>query len=301
MTAAHTLPPGKLLPVAFLVQHVWIERVRLLARADERVVAALTYGSFTKGEGDEFSDIEFWLFVRDDALAQVDRVRWVEAVAAPLAVLTDLPNHLTVAIFEGYRRGEFHFAPASELNTVRSWAPNGPFPPPESMLLVDRTGELRRHLQYLHGHPPRHGGPPEMLEVIGGFINWSVQGAHVLRRGEDARALNTLGILHVHLLQLARLVEGTTLHWPTPSKGAETDLSDEAYARLRACTAALDPHALERAYAHTWAWGQELAGILLGRVGKEWPAVFAVPFGALVSPVQASGTLEPPGSVARRP
>lgn len=271
-----------------LVQHAWIERVRLLAQADQRLVAALTYGSLTKGEGDEFSDIEFWLFVRDDVFGSLDRVQWVSAVASPLAVFDDLGHALTLAIFEGYRRGEFHFAPASEMNSVRSWAENGPFPSPEAMLLVDRTGELHGHLQHLHDHPPRHGGRQEVQGVINSLINWSVQGAHVLRRGEYARALNTLGVLHVHLLQLARLVEGTTLHWPTPSKGAEADLSSEAYRRFIACTASGQPQALERAYTHAWDWGKELAGTLLNRVEETWPPTFDVPFESLVSTAEAT-------------
>ncbi|HYN89578.1 MAG TPA: lincosamide nucleotidyltransferase Lnu(B), partial [Ardenticatenaceae bacterium] len=46
------------------LQEEMIARVRQLCHADERVVAALMYGSFTKGEGDGFSDIEFYLFIR---------------------------------------------------------------------------------------------------------------------------------------------------------------------------------------------------------------------------------------------
>ncbi|PYE56307.1 lincosamide nucleotidyltransferase Lnu(F) [Deinococcus yavapaiensis] len=267
--------------MTILVQHEWIERVRALAQADERLVAALTYGSFTKGEGDQYSDVEFWLFVRDDAFAHLDRVGWIEAVTPTLAVFDDLPAHLTLAIFEGYRRGEFHFARASEMSDVRSWVGNGPFPAPEAMLLVDRTGELHGHLRYLHDHPPKHGEASEVLSLAHSFINWYVQGAQVLRRGEHARALDALGIVHIHLLQLARLVEGTTRHWPTPSKNAEVELSAEAYARFRQCTSALEPRALKRAYAQSWGWGKELVGTLLSLKGVEWPAVFEVAFETL--------------------
>src|SRR3954447_5748983 len=40
------------------VQEAMIARLRDLCLQDERVVAALLYGSFTRGEGDAFSDIE---------------------------------------------------------------------------------------------------------------------------------------------------------------------------------------------------------------------------------------------------
>ena len=50
-----------------LPQEVMIEKVRGLCDRDERVVSALTYGSFALGEGDRFSDIEFYLFFEDEA------------------------------------------------------------------------------------------------------------------------------------------------------------------------------------------------------------------------------------------
>ncbi len=47
-----------------LIQEVMIERVRELCHADRRVTGAFMYGSFTLGEGDEFSDIEFYVVRR---------------------------------------------------------------------------------------------------------------------------------------------------------------------------------------------------------------------------------------------
>jgi lincosamide nucleotidyltransferase len=45
-----------------LPQEAMIERVRELCHRDERLVSALMYGSFAIGEGDRFSEIEFYLF-----------------------------------------------------------------------------------------------------------------------------------------------------------------------------------------------------------------------------------------------
>jgi lincosamide nucleotidyltransferase B/F len=45
-----------------LPQEDMIEKVRQLCDQEERVVAALMYGSFALGQGDRFSDIEFYLF-----------------------------------------------------------------------------------------------------------------------------------------------------------------------------------------------------------------------------------------------
>ncbi len=50
-----------------LIQEAMVERVRELCRADRRVTGAFMYGSFTLGEGDEFSDIEFYVVRRKTA------------------------------------------------------------------------------------------------------------------------------------------------------------------------------------------------------------------------------------------
>jgi predicted nucleotidyltransferase len=49
-----------------LPQEVMIEKARELCDRDEPVVSALMYGSFAIGEGDRFSDIEFYLFFVDE-------------------------------------------------------------------------------------------------------------------------------------------------------------------------------------------------------------------------------------------
>jgi predicted nucleotidyltransferase len=55
-----------------LRQEEMIGRVREACERDDRLVSALMYGSFALGEGDAFSDIEFYLFFRDDALEEID-------------------------------------------------------------------------------------------------------------------------------------------------------------------------------------------------------------------------------------
>ncbi len=47
-----------------LQQEAMIERTRRVCREDERLAAAMMYGSFARGEGDGFSNIEFILFFR---------------------------------------------------------------------------------------------------------------------------------------------------------------------------------------------------------------------------------------------
>lgn len=43
-----------------LKQKELIANVKNLTESDERITACMMYGSFTKGEGDQYSDIEFY-------------------------------------------------------------------------------------------------------------------------------------------------------------------------------------------------------------------------------------------------
>src|SRR5919205_2239592 len=90
--------------------HQWdlIERTRALCQKDSRLVAALMYGSFVKGEGDQFSDIEFWLFVADEHLAQLSIEHWINQIEPTHLIVTN-EYGTQVAVFTSLVRGEFHF------------------------------------------------------------------------------------------------------------------------------------------------------------------------------------------------
>jgi len=244
-----------------LVQEQMITRVRDACHADPRIVAALMYGSFTKGEADAYSDIEFVIFVDDDELATFDPVAWLHQIA-PVALYSVNEYHVGTAIFENLIRGEFHFDPASSMAQVRTWADEAGFPGPAATLILDRTGKLVKHLAQISGPGPDRTDPAAVAWHWHTYVNWILFGAGVLARGERARALELLWFVQRCLLRFARLIEGSTDHWQTPSKNVERDLSAETYRRYIACTAALDNDALERAYAAAWTWGKELARTL---------------------------------------
>ncbi|MEO7909664.1 MAG: lincosamide nucleotidyltransferase Lnu(F) [Roseiflexaceae bacterium] len=247
-----------------LLQLQMIERTRSLCQQDARMVAAIQYGSFTVGEADEFSDIEFAFFFADDALPTIDQPTWVAQIA-PVALyfLDDVGHH--TAIFTNLIRAEFHFEPASAILTIAQWQGNAWFPSYESAILLDRTGALASALKDLIGPPPTRDTPTIAMQRIVNFANWMVFGRNVFARGELARALDILSLAHRNLLWLVRLVEQTTDHWPTPSKHLEYDLSAQAYQRYQGCTAPLEREQLGHAYAATWQWGSELSAILAAR------------------------------------
>jgi lincosamide nucleotidyltransferase len=102
-----------------------------------------------------------------------------------------------------------------------------------------------------------------------------------LSRGEYARALEILTLIHDNLLRLARIEEGQTERWISPTKALEKDISPVAYRRFQACTAALDHAALQSAYRACWDWGYEMLVILGRRYELALPAGLMTRIGEL--------------------
>jgi len=246
-----------------LPQEVMIEKVRQLCEDDERVMAALMYGSFALGQGDRFSDIEFYLFFEDEALGGLVEEAWVGQIA-PLGLYYVNEFGNGTAIFKNLIRGEFHFEAASNVGLVDAWE-TAWFPSLESAVLVDKSGELSSRVGRLVQRPPDLDTPERALFVCRSLTNWTLMGANLLQRGEYARAEAFLTLVHDHLLRDVRLVEGSTANWLSPSRRLEEDVSASSYERYRACTAALNAKQLFRAYASCWEWGRELMGELATR------------------------------------
>jgi lincosamide nucleotidyltransferase B/F len=255
-----------------LQQEAMIERTRRVCREDERLVAAMMYGSFAQGEGDEFSDIEFILFFEDEALKGLDQREWVSRISpVGLYFVNEYGNG--TAIFDNLIRGEFHFDGASEMATVvgESMRDADWLPSLEDTLVLDRTGELARRLQMVVGPPPERGTPGQVRFLCECFVNWFLFGSNLFARGELARSLDLLGIVRDRLLQMARVLDGSTMHWFNSSKFLESEISTASYASYAACTARLDRDELRDAYLSAWEWGRELISSLADRHGVLLP------------------------------
>jgi lincosamide nucleotidyltransferase len=245
-----------------LLQEVMVERVRELCHEEDRLVAAMMYGSFAQGEGDEFSDIEFILFFGDDALKSVDQEGWVSRIA-PVELYFVNEFGVGTAIFDGLIRGEFHFDKASDIPKIdESWKDTDWFPSLEATLVLDRTGELSRRLQSIVGPTLDRDTPEQIQFLCNCFVNWFLFGSNLLARGELARALDLLGIVQVQLLRMVRVSERSTEHWFNPSKFLEKDISKIAYNRYTTCTAVLSEASLRNVHDSAWSWGKELMPVL---------------------------------------
>ncbi len=247
-----------------LIQKEMIERVYALCRQDARIVGALMYGSFTQGEGDSFSDIEFCLYLDEDAYDNFEPVAWLAQIA-PVAVYFVNEFGVGTAIFENLVRGEFHFDRASDMAQIPAWKDVTGFPAVENILVVDRTGQLTRYLQQISGPGPERASQENVARLWHGYLNWMIFGTNVLIRGERARSLEILWFVQRYLLWLVRVNEGTTEHWPSPSKNVEQDISPTSYRRYERCTASLVDQELEQAYQQAWQWGKELVNALSGQ------------------------------------
>ncbi len=265
-----------------LPQEVMIERVRELCDKDERVVSALMYGSFAAGEGDRFSDIEFYLFFADEASEGLQEEAWVGRIAPlHLYYVNEFGNG--TAIFENLVRGEFHFEAASEVGLVDAWE-SAWFPSLESAVLVDKNGELSGRVGRLVRRPPDLDTRERALFLCRSLTNWTLMGANLLERGEHARAETFLTLVHGHLLQALRLVEGKSANWLSPTRRLEEDVSAASYERYKACTAALEGKQLARAYASTWEWSRELMDMLVLRHALTLPEALLYELDRRLSP-----------------
>ena len=262
---------GRIVRRTMLQQEAMIERTRSVCREDERLAAAMMYGSFAQGEGDGFSDIEFILFFRDEELEGLDQEEWVSRIS-PIGLYFVSENG--TAIFENLVRGEFHFDCASDIERIvgESMRDADWLPSLEDTLILDRTGELAPRLRGIVGPPPERDTPGRIRFFCECFVNWFVFGANLFARGELARSLDLLGIVRDHLLQMVRVLEGSTLHWFNSAKFLKTEISQTSYARYVTFTARLDGEELRRAYLSAWEWGRELMASLGKTHGVALPA-----------------------------
>jgi len=270
-----------------MLQLEMIDRVRILCLSDERIVAAWMYGSFPAGEADAYSDIEFLIYVRDEALPSFAPATWVNQIA-PLALYFVNEFGVGAALFENTIRGEFHFEPQSEMPHLVAYREEAGFPAVKRMLLVDKTGELCSLLEEISGPGPERATADQAQRLIAGSLNWLLFGLGVLARGERVRALELLGMLHRYLLWMARLAETAMTHYATPARCAEHELSAQALQRFEACTASLHGNELECAWATAWQWAGELHVALAERYELVLPQPLitriAARFAALLAP-----------------
>ncbi|NGO75498.1 nucleotidyltransferase domain-containing protein [Streptomyces sp. YC504] len=248
-----------------------IALLRELAEADERLEGVLLYGSWTLGEADEHSDIEAYLYVRDEHLDTFDGEAFLGRLAPLELAYTNMFGILAV-VFDDLMRGEFHLTAASTgIEEVPGWAGLVHLPRPEAAVLLDRTGRLTEAARVLAERREPEAAVTAQ-QRIDELTNWTLALAHILARGELARAHNLLtAMIAPQQLQLLRVLRESTTHWLTPSRALEQDLPAEDIARYAKTTAPLEEAALRDAARNSWAWTRQLAAEAARRWGCQVP------------------------------
>ncbi|WP_060954435.1 hypothetical protein [Streptomyces hygroscopicus] len=236
-----------------------IARLRRLAHADTRLEGVLLYGSWTVGEADAHSDIEAYLYIQDDRLADFDGPGFLAQLAPLQLSYTNMYGILAV-VFDDLMRGEFHLTPAGPgIDEVPTWQGMVHLPRPDDAVLLDRTGRLTQAARQLATFQP-----PEPVataqQLTDELTNWTLMLAHVLARGEIARAHALLHtIIAPQQLQFCRLLRNSTAHWLTPSRALEQDLPDTDRHRYVATTAVARDQDVRTAARNSWRWSRDLA------------------------------------------
>ncbi|MFJ8696286.1 nucleotidyltransferase domain-containing protein [Streptomyces roseolilacinus] len=248
-----------------------IARLRDLAQADPRLEGVLLYGSWTLGEADAHSDIEAYLYVRDEHVDTFDGPAFLARLAPLELAYTNMYGVLAV-VFDDLMRGEFHITPAgSGIDEVPTWEGMVHLPRPEAAVLLDRTGRLTRAARRLAAfRPPEPATTAQRLTDE--LANWTLMLAHVLARGEIARAHALMQtVIAPQQLQLCRLLRGSTAHWLTPSRALEQDLPASDRDRYTAATAAARGPEVRRAARAGWRWSRELGAEAVDRWAVRLP------------------------------
>src|SRR4051812_24482457 len=180
-------------------QTTLVEKLRQVCQQDGRVLAGLLYGSFVTGEADAYSDIECALYFESDTFPTINKREWVEQIAPVLLFFADQFGHYTT-IFDNLIRAEFHFEPVEKIEHLSKWKGNAWFPSADAAILVDRTGALLGIIQPLIGPPPERDTPEAVASLAANFVNLILFGINTLERGEFARSLEVLSLLHRSLI-----------------------------------------------------------------------------------------------------
>lgn len=233
-----------------LKQKELIANVKNLTESDERITACMMYGSFTKGEGDQYSDIEFYIFLKDSRTSSFDSSNWLFDVA-PYLLLYKNEYGTEVVIFDNLIRGEFHFLSEKDMNIIPSFKDSGYIPDTKAMLIYDETGQLENYLSEISGARPNRLTEENANFLLCNFSNLWLMGINVLKRGEYARSLELLSQLQKNTLQLIRMAEKNADNWLNMSKNLEKEISLENYKKFAKTTARLDKVELFEAYKNS--------------------------------------------------
>lgn len=238
-----------------MTQLQMIDTTKSIAQRDENVSAVFMYGSFTKNEGDQYSDIEFYVFLKDKE--NFSSEKWVNQIY-PTALYFTNEYGSEVAIFENLIRGEFHFLTVNEIDVIKSWEGFVTFSDFDQMKIIDKDGLLSETLNQIKTKSPDRTTNESILFLSQSLLNVLLTTNNLIKRQEYAHAYQSLSSVQKYLLWLIRIATNKTNHWESPTKSLEKDIDKDWYAEFILTTSNLDTDNLKTAFENSLKLSKKL-------------------------------------------
>ena len=231
-----------------MTQLQMIDKTKSIAQQDENVSAVFMYGSFTKNEGDKYSDIEFYIFLKNKENFSAEK--WVNLIH-PVALYFTNEYGSEVAIFENMVRGEFHFLKTEDIEIIKSWDGIVTFSDFDQMNLIDKDGLLTKTLNQIKTKSPERITNENILWLSQSLLNVVLTTSNLIKREEFAHAHNSLSNVQKYLLWLIRVRTNKTQHWESPTKSLEKDIDPIWYSAYKTGTSDLNPKNIVLAFENS--------------------------------------------------
>ena len=238
-----------------MTQLQMIDKTKSIAQNDKNISAVFMYGSFTKNEGDKYSDIEFYIFLKDKENFSAEN--WVSQIH-PLALYFTNEYGSDVAIFENMVRGEFHFMTNDQMEVIKSWDGLVEFSDFDKMILVDKEGLLTNTLEEIETKIPDRTTNKNILWLSQSLLNVLLTTSNLIKRREFAHAYQSLSNTQKYLLWLIRIETSETKHWESPTKSLEKDIDQDWYSLFQQTTTKLEPIDIKAAFKKSLELSREL-------------------------------------------
>ena len=238
-----------------MTQLQMIDKTKSIGQKDANVSAVFMYGSFTKNEGDQYSDIEFYIFLNNKE--NFSSEKWVSQIH-PLALYFTNEYGSEVAIFDNMVRGEFHFLKTEEIEIIKSWEGMVAFSDFEQMNLIDKDGLLAKTFNQIKIKSPERTTNQNTTWLSESLLNVLLTTSNLIKRGEFAHAHKSLSNVQKYLLWLIRITADKTQHWESPTKSLEKDIDPTWYSAYEAVTSDLQPENILSAFKNSLKLAEEL-------------------------------------------
>ncbi|MGA7670181.1 MAG: aminoglycoside 6-adenylyltransferase [Nitrolancea sp.] len=267
--------------VSSLTYEIMRQRLIGAAESDSRIVGLLRDGSHSSGRGDEWSDVDVSIFIRDadfDAFWSGWKswatqfgdllLGYISWVGHPWAVFDADPVPLRV---------DFDLHRESTVESVRSWPVN--LTSVDTAVWYDVTdGRLRTAVEPLVGKILAPADPHADYECLCGDFWYELLYAYShVKRGELWLARQAFHCRALEpLLRLLRFEAGAFEHWQaSPAADVEQVLSSDRLGQLYRCIPGLDADGLMMALRNADQLGREVCQAIAAQRVWDWPEALA--------------------------